>query len=137
MASAGCDAGFFSRLFSGNAIVCSDAYKSYLAGQDAQQIISDAEYAKSNYQGNQVVQNIWNDVESSAETTATADVNGITNSLAKDATTCSGGLDFTWVGGGCVDTDAIKKWLIIGGVVAGAIFFFVYVAPVLSLFKRR
>jgi hypothetical protein len=129
--ASGCDAGFWSQLFSGNAIVCSDTFKQYEAGQSTKQIIDATEYAKSNYPGNAVVAAIQDDAASTAAQFSQDSVNVIASQLA-DNPSCEG-LDFSWLGGPCIT----KTWLYVAGGLAAAIFFFVYVAPLLSLFKRR
>lgn len=129
--SDGCSGSFFAQLFSGNAIVCSDTYKSYLAAKSTQQIINDAQYAQANYPGDAVVQAIQQDAIDHAAEFSQDSVDVVTSKLA-DNPSCTG-LDFTFFGGPCIT----KTWLYVAGGLAAAIFFFVYVAPFLGLFKRR
>jgi hypothetical protein len=131
MSDTGCDAGFFTQLFQGNAIVCSDTYKSYLAGNATKQIIEDAQYAQSNYPGDAVVQSIQQDAIDTARQFSESEVNTVTSKLA-DNPSCDG-LDFTFFGGPCIT----RTWIYVALGLAGAIFFFIYVAPVLGLLKRR
>lgn len=127
----GCDAGFFTQLFQGNAIVCSDTFKSMLIGDSTKQIISDAQYAQSNYPGDAVIQAIQQDAIDTASQFSESAVNTVTSKLA-DNPSCDG-LDFTFFGGPCIT----KTWLYVAGGIAALVFFFVYVAPLLTLFKRR
>lgn len=127
----GCDAGFFSRLFSGNLIVCSDTFQSYQVGAATNQIIDEAQYAQKNYPGDAVVQAIQQDAIDTASQFAQSEVKNVDEQLAKDVS-CDG-LDFSFLGGPCIT----KTWLYVAGGIAALLFFFVYVAPVLTLFKRR
>lgn len=131
MSDTGCSAGFLTQLFQGNAIVCSDTFKSMLIGDSVKQITKDAEYAQSNYPGDAVVQSIQQDAIDTARQFSEGSVNTVVSKLA-DNPSCDG-LDFTFFGGPCIT----RTWLYVAGGLAAAIFFFVYVAPFLGLFKRR
>lgn len=128
-----CAAGFFSKLFSGNTIVCSDTFKSYEISSGQAQIQSVVDNAPTDYAAE-----VGQQVADAQKQAFITDVNAINRDVANSdiGTTCddgSPGIDLTIIGLPCIK----YSWLKWGAVGIAALLVLYVVALGNSLVPRR
>lgn len=141
-----CSAGFFSRLFSGDAIICSGAFQSYEQSQEEAGIQSVADNASTNYGAGSLTASVAAQASNAQILASKLDTSTINSELAQtDAgkilnSTCDGapGIDLSIVGGPCLSYDQLKKYGLYAGLGIGALII-LYVLGIVSSFipKRR
>lgn len=139
MANDPCSAGFFSKLFSGNAIVCSDSFRAAQTASGEAQIQSVADNAAENY--NDLVATATQTAADKQAAQVSSDVNAIDDSVAASTlgrifqADCDGspGIDLSIVGGPCIKNSTLKE-VALGLLLALIVGFFIYGAAILGPF---
>ena len=108
-----CDASFLSQLWSGNAIVCSQSFRNYQVDSAVQQQVDTLQNVQNYYGNDPTTVAVAASSTAAAIAAAPGDVDSIDNSIA--ATTNCDGLDFSFIGGGCISTTYI--WIAVGAIV--------------------
>lgn len=96
MADDPCSAGFFSKLFSGNAIVCSETFQNYEKTQETAAIQSVADNASAAYGEGSAIAQLTQTTATQQEAQVTGDVADVTTAIADSTagqlfTTCDNG----------------------------------------------
>lgn len=136
------DCSLYGRVFGGNAILCSDTFKSYLASKETSQIQSVADNASSAYGSDSVVAQVTQQTATVQEKYAKDDTEKIVSDVATSKVglvfggSCAGepGADLTLIGGPCIKYSTLK-WIGAGVAVIFLLGVFLYAYSVTTPFR--